>query len=207
MIGPSYLHLLFLFQSKDVKLKKKLLPSLYDKPEDEAEAAVDSSEKSGTEAVTVSTGKTESNVETVVVGKKRKRFVENKKKFSASSGSQMKRIKLNKNLSNNAASTKKFDNKQAARVGEKFNKKKNFKNNSTSGKSGSVLQVQKIAAAYRKGGGGGAMKNKSKNKNQHTKNGDGGVTMSDDRLKAYGVNPKQMKRRIKSAKFRNKEPT
>ena len=116
----------------------------------------------------------------------------------------MKKIKLNKNLSNNAASTKKFDNKQAARVGEKFNKKKN---NSTSGKSASVLQVQKIAAAYRKGGGGGAMKNKSKNKNQHTKNGDGGVTMSDDRLKAYGVNPKQMKRRIKSAKFRNKEPT
>ena len=202
----SYVLLLFLFQSKDVKLKKKLLPSLYDKPEDEAEAAVDSSEKSGTEAVTVSAEKTEGNVETVVVGKKRKRFVENKKKFSASSGSQMKRIKLNKNLSNNAASTKKFDNKQAARVGEKFNKKKNFKNNSTSGKSGSVLQVQKIAAAYRKGGS-GDMKNKNKNKNQHTKNGDGGVTMSDDRLKAYGVNPKQMKRRIKSAKFRNKEPT
>ena len=206
MIWPSYVLLLFLFQSKDVKLKKKLLPSLYDKPEDEAEVAVDSSEMSGTEAVTVGAGKTESNVETVVVGKKRKRFVENKKKFSASSGSQMKRIKLNKNLSNNAASTKKFDNKQAARVGEKFNKKKNFKNNSTSGKSGSVLQVQKIAAAYRKGGG-GDMKNKNKNKNQHTKNGDGGVTMSDDRLKAYGVNPKQMKRRIKSAKFRNKEPT
>ena len=206
MIWPSYVLLLFLFQSKDVKLKKKLLPSLYDKPEDEAEVAVNSSEKSGTEAVTVGAGKIESNVETVVVGKKRKRFVENKKKFSASSGSQMKRIKLNKNLSNNAASTKKFDNKQAARVGEKFNKKKNFKNNSTSGKSGSVLQVQKIAAAYRKGGG-GDMKNKNKNKNQHTKNGDGGVTMSDDRLKAYGVNPKQMKRRIKSAKFRNKEPT
>ena len=191
-------------------MKKKLLPSLYDKPEDEAEAAVDSSEKSGSEGVTVSAGKTESNVETVVVGKKRKRFVENKKKFSASSGPQMKKIKLNKNLSNNAATTKKFDNKQAARVGEKFNKKKNFKNNSTSGISASVLQVQKIAAAYRKGGGGGAggaMKNKSKNKNQHTKKGDGGVTMSDDRLKAYGVNPKQMKRRIKSAKFRNKEPT
>ena len=58
-----------------------------------------------------------------------------------------------------------------------FIKRKNFKNNSTSGKSGSVLQVQKIAAAYRKGGGGGAMKNKSKNKNQHTKNGDVGVTI------------------------------
>ena len=189
-------------------MKKKLLPSLYDKPEDEAEAAVDSSEKSGSQAVAVCAEKTESNVETVVVGKKRKRFVENKKKFSASSGPQMKKIKLHKNLSNKAASTKKFDTKQAVKVGEKFHqKKKNFKNNSTSGKSASVLQVQKIAAAYRKGGGGGAMKNKSKNKNQHTKNGDGGVTMSDDRLKAYGVNPKQMKRRIKSAKFRNKDPT
>ena len=188
-----------------------MLPSLYDKPEGEAEAAVEGSVKSGSEVVTVSAGKTESNVETVVVGKKRKRFVENKKKFSASSGPQMKKIKLNKNLSNNAASTKKFDAKQAVKVGEKFHqKKKNFKNNSTSGKSASVLQVQKIAAAYRKvggGGAGGAMKNKSKNKNQHTKNGDGGVTMSDDRLKAYGVNPKQMKRRIKSAKFRNKDPT
>lgn len=75
------------------------------------------------------------------------------------------------------------------------NKKKKKKGKGATSQSGSLEKVKTNAAAYQ-----ADKKNPGKNKfvqdSELSK-------ISDDRLKAYGVNPNQVKRKLKSAKFKN----
>merc|ERR1711973_1087591 len=107
-------------KSKDSKLKKKLMPSLYEVPEPEV--------KEGTNSDKEDKPSTNETVETVIVGKKRKR--KNKKKSSnlVSNGNaegcepSSKKIKVDGNA--NASSNDSQDNQINGGVNSNKKKKK-----------------------------------------------------------------------------------
>ena len=166
-------------KSKDANLKKKLLPSIYENPEGQVEASADPGH-SKTE---------ETNVEKVVIGNKKKKL------------GKKERLKKRKALGLIEAPTppakkSKLENdKPHDQPSMNSNKKKNKKGKGATSQSRSMEKVQTNAAAYQ-----GDKKNSGKNKSGQ----DSELSkISDDRLKAYGVNPNQVKRKLKSAKFKN----
>ncbi len=170
-------------KSKDANLKKKLLPSIYENPDGQAEASAESGHKPEG-----------ADVEKVVIGNKKKKLgkKERQKKRKAlgltevttSQVSQAKKMRLNENTTSED---------QPSVICHKKKKKKKGKG----AVSKSVDNVQ-TNAAYQ-----ADKKNPGKNKSVPDKQESELSKISDDRLKAYGVNPNQVKRKLKSAKFKN----
>ena len=168
-------------KSKDANLKKKLLPSVFDNPDPEGQ--VEASAESGPKLEGV-------GVEKVVIGNKKKKLgkKERQKKRKAlglteAPTPQAKKMRLNDHSQD-----------QPSVNSNKKKKKKKGKG----AVSQSVDQVQTNAAAYQ-----ADKKNPGKNKSVPDKQESELSKISDDRLKAYGVNPNQVKRKLKSAKFKN----
>ena len=168
-------------KSKDAKLKKKLLPSIYEKQEQEQkEVLVDSSKKSVLE--TEGEG---NRVEKVVIGNKKKKKNRKRKAPGQSEPptSQAKKIKL------------KDQNKSKDHQSVDPNNKKKKKKGRGTAQTTSGIKLQTITAYQ-------AIKTnlgKSKSSSHDCEL----TKISDDRLKAYGMNPNQVKRKLKNAKFKN----
>ena len=167
-------------KSKDANLKKKLLPSIYENPEGQAEASAESGHKPEG-----------ADVEKVVIGNKKKKLgkKERQKKRKALGlievpTTQAKKMRINEDI---------ISEDQPSVSCNKKKKKKKGKG----AVSKSVDNVQ-TNSAYQ-----ADKKNPGKNKSVPEKQGSELSKISDDRLKAYGVNPNQVKRKLKSAKFKN----
>ena len=173
-------------KSKDANLKKKMLPSLYENPEGQAEASAESGP--GESKIK------EENIEKIVIGKKKKKLgkKERLKKRKAlslteSETPQAKKIKPDETVT--------IQNQPSVN-NDKKKKKKKVKG--AAFQTQSTERVQSNAAAIKAG-----KKNPGKNKSATPKQEGDLSKISDDRLKAYGVNPNQVKRKMKSAKFKN----
>ena len=166
------------FQSKDGNLKKKLMPSLYEEPE----AAVESHKK-----------ETEASASN---SKKRRR---GKKKAAATATSanilpseqksEEPPAKKTKPDPENVKSKETESGESVKSKKKKKNKKKKSSSQSQKPQNNSVIQISKISAAF--------------NKKPAAKEQTGDLLkFSDDRLKAYGVNPSQFKRKVRGEKFK-----
>merc|ERR1712098_110937 len=184
-------------KSKDANLKKKLMPSLFDVAEPEVKKEIeDDNEDKPTN---------NDNVETVIVGKKRKRKNKKKSSNSVSNGNaessepSSKKIKVteDKNTSSNSHSNESKSDQINGGDNPNKKRKKKRKVKANSNQQKAVIQVDKISAAYSKN----KQQNRNKNKTD-TINSKDVSSLSNDRLKAYGVNPNQLKRKLKSEKFK-----
>ena len=156
------------------------MPSLYEEPE--AEPA----ESSGHNK--------EPSVTTVTNGQKRKR---GKKKSTATPS-------VEKTEEPPAKKSKPDGEDVGANTHKRKKNKKKRKTNSSEAQPGkpaqksSVIQINKISAAF------GGQNQAKKQNNSSKKQPEDLLKFSDDRLKAYGVNPKQFKRKVKNEKFKQK---
>ena len=176
-------------KAKDGKLKKKLLPSLFDSEANAGEAE-DSKPSSNVE------DKPQSKLETeaVVVGKKRKR--RNKKKKSTPTSNphvQAPPSKKPKTDASDQSSKKQSEGTPTTKSSNSTKKKKKKGGNQS---NAAVIQVQKIVAAYK-----GNPKSRKPQVNGDKKSELG--NFSEDRLKAYGINPNQVKRKLKGERFKS----
>merc|ERR1712228_340976 len=92
--------------------------------------------------------------------------------------------------------------------GQKKRRKKKKKQNGPGAGPVSAICLQGVSAFYSKGQGGknaGGNTNKSANKNWSKAPKKDEVPFSDDRLKAYGMNPNQFKRKLKKEKYKKLE--
>ena len=175
------------------------MPSLFE----EGEAKATEAHKSETDAAVKT-----NDIEKVTVGTKRKRKNRNKNKSTAPP--EAKKVKLEEKAGVSEPVDKKGLNEtlNTSEAPKKRKKRRKNKTNVTPAPTKSVIQVQKIAAAYQEKKQQvqkGLDRNKNKkNSSQSNKQKDDIVKMSDERLKAYGVNPNQLKRKLKSEKFKNK---
>ena len=180
-----YVSIIFYFQSKDAKLKKKLMPSLYEEPE--AEPAESSSQNQDPSVTTVTNSKkrkrgkknstvTSSNTATPVAEKTEDPPTKKSKTDGEEVGANTKKRKKNKKKRNTNSDA------QPAKPAQKS----------------SVIQINKISAAF------SGQKQAKKQNNSSKKQPEDLLKFSDDRLKAYGVNPKQFKRKVKNEKFKQK---
>eukprot|EP00092_Neocalanus_flemingeri_P024471 GFUD01026538.1.p1 GENE.GFUD01026538.1~~GFUD01026538.1.p1 ORF type:complete len:728 (+),score=313.41 GFUD01026538.1:48-2231(+) len=165
-------------KAKDQNLKKRIMPTLFDEPGVASVGVTE--EKKGEKESTVEASET----------KKRKRNKKKKKVVPAAQAGpdkepDNKKIKLDSakvesNESNKSENTK---NKRS-----KKKKKKVVPNNS-------AIKVQKIAGFFEK--------SRSSSEIPNSKKSEDLLQFSNERLKAYGVNPNQFKRKLKKEKYRN----
>ena len=169
-------------KSKDAKLKKKLLPSIYEKQEQEQEEVLADSSKKSEVLETEGEG---NRVEKVVIGNKKKKKNRKRKAPGQSEPptSQAKKIKL------------KDQNKSKDHQSVNPNNKKKKKKGRGTAQTTSGIKLQTITAYQA---------NKTNLGKSKSSSHDYELTkISDDRLKAYGMNPNQVKRKLKNAKFKN----
>jgi len=183
-------------KSKDINLKKKILPTLF-----EPEEGNNDNEETGGKIKNI----TKRN------RKKKKHPFEGSEMDDAKSGTKRKAEgyvanethsdDANTKVTSESIVVESLETSEMAVPPKKKKKSKKKKNVSmTSGSSGSqnskaVLQINKIAGIFEKSK--TFSKNTNKNKNEDP------TGLSDDRLKAYGMNPNKFKRAKKKELFKN----
>merc|ERR550519_1275714 len=173
-------------KGKNVNLKKKILPSLFENEEEEQE---------GEKVVKKKRNKKKKGKEVAVKTEEK----------SVAGVSGVKR----KNEEEVASEAKKAKTEvSGVSEGQKKRRKKKKKQNGPGAGPVSAICLQGVSAFYSKGQGGknaGGKNNKSANKNWSKGPKKDEVPFSDDRLKAYGMNPNQFKRKLKKEKYKKLE--
>jgi len=183
-------------KSKDINLKKKILPTLF-----EPEEGNHDNEETGGKIKNI----TKRN------RKKKKHPFEGSEMDDAKSGTKRKAEgyvanetysdDANTKVTSESIIVESLETSEMAVPPKKKKKSKKKKNVSmTSGSSGSqnskaVLQINKIAGIFEK--------SKTFSKNTNKKKNEDPTGLSDDRLKAYGMNPNKFKRAKKKELFKN----
>ena len=182
-------------RAKDERLKKKLLPTLFKEEVEEAEIE-DTGEK---------TGNSEPEQKSALVGKKKRKLVTS----GDGDGSSLKKSKPNDAESSSSSSTLgvhpagdaaqvvSVSQSQGEETNPKKKKKKSKKNKG--GSQGAAIQTNGMASLFAKSAQNPPNKASKSFKHQAVKSSkqkkpDDGVGLSNERLKAYGVNPNKFKR-------------
>jgi len=157
-------------KAKDQKLKKKIMPTLFD----EAGAA---------------TANTAEEVTVVATGTKKRKRTKKKKKAVAATAVVPDKEPDNKKIKLDRENVESSQTEKDEGIKKKKKKKKKalLKN--------SAIQVEKIAGFFEK--------NKHSSEKPTNKKTEDLLQFSNERLKAYGVNPNQFKRKLKKEKYRN----
>ena len=161
-----------------------MLPSLFEEPEAAVEEA-----NSKKDAGIFATGK-----------KRRRAKKKNKSASNLPSGDQTEEPPTKKARSDPETTEPKESTSSESSNRKKKKNKKNRKlsNQSQQPQKNSVIQVNKISSAFTK-----KSDNREIKATTNQKSGDL-LKFSDDRLKAYGVNPSQFKRKVRAEKFKVK---
>ena len=174
-----YILTIFSLQSKDDKLKKKLMPSLFEKPEAEpGESSGNSKDPSDTSS--------------------KKRKMKEKSTNAVPSEEKTENPPAKKSKSDGEVVVGANSNIQKRKKNKKKRKTNSDGQPAKQTQKSSVIKINKISAAF-------SGQNKAKQQNNSSKKQpEDLLKFSDDRLKAYGVNPNQFKRKMRNEKFKQK---
>ena len=173
-------------KAKNDTLKKKIMPTLFEdaKPleDDEEEEHPDAEDA----ATAIKPAKKKRNRKKRKLAETEEGDGENSTKKVKVDGEEADKSKQSSTSNPTSSATQ---NSESSQAGSKKKKKKTKKNNSQS-----VLQVHKLAGIFEKS---------KKSTNFNKKKPEESKTLSDERLKAYGINPNKFKRTQKREFFKN----
>ena len=187
-------------RAKDERLKKKLLPTLF--KEEAEEAAV---EVSGDESETA---------DKKMTGKKKRKLEASEDEVGIDS-KKSKSEEVTSNISHSNGNPKVLSTSQNNAEESTSKKKKKKSKKKKSGSQGVAIQTNGMASLFTKPAQNSSKKpeassQKASKNFQHQKNQilkkkkpDDGVGLSNERLKAYGVNPNKFKRDKRKERFKN----
>jgi len=184
-------------KGKNVNLKKKVMPSLFETEEEKKEEGGEGEAKVNKKKRKKKKKKGNANTNSEIPGGSKEGVNETGDKKRKLDGDEndnesqsVKKVKVDETASQNAN----------VGEGKKKKKKKKGQNQQQQGGGGSSISLQGVASFYNKSN--GAHKKNSKNSfKNNKKSGHEAEAFSVDRLKAYGINP----RKFKKEKFRKME--